>query len=118
MFEIQDLTKDNLIAFKATGKIEEKDYEKLKALLEKTEREQQPVRLLIEIGEITGVTAKAMLKDIATYFKHVRKVEKVAVVGDHKAEKGWAKVADPFIKADIQYFPLAQKMNAESWITA
>jgi hypothetical protein len=39
LFEFTDLTKDNVIAFKAYGKIEERDYDKLMALLEKTERE-------------------------------------------------------------------------------
>lgn len=117
MFEIQDLTKDNVIAFKASGKIEGKDYEILNPLLEKTKREEQSLRLLIEIGEITGITARAVLKDIATYFKHVRKIEKVAVVGEDQAEKTWAKVADPFIKADIRYFPATEKEKAESWIT-
>lgn len=118
MFEFKDLTKDDVIAFKAAGKIEAKDYEKLNPLLEKTERDNKALKLLIEIGEITGITAKALLKDIATYIKHVRKVEKVAVVGDHKAEKNWVKVADPFIRADIRQFPLAEKAEAESWITA
>lgn len=118
MFEIQDLTKDNVIAFKASGKIEGKDYEILNPLLEKTKREEKHIRLLIEVGEINGITAKAMLKDIATYFKHVRKIQKVAVVGEDLAEKTWAKVADPFIRADIKYFPATEKEAAKSWIAA
>ena len=52
MFEILDITKDNVIAFKATGKIEEADYDKIIPLMEKTEREGNPVRLFIEIGDI------------------------------------------------------------------
>jgi len=116
MFDFLTITRDNIVAFKASGKIEKTDYEKLNLLLDKTEKEHDALRLFIQIGEITGITAGALLKDIATYFRHIRKIEKVAVVGDHTPEKAWAKIADPFIKADIQYFATAKMAEAETWI--
>ena len=117
MFEFTDLTKDNVIAFKAYGKIEERDYDKLTALLDKTEREGKPLRLLIDVGDIKGITAEALLKDVATYFRHARKMERVAVVGENKLhEKTWAKLADPFMKADVRYFPREKGVIAEEWI--
>lgn len=117
MFEILDLTKDNIIAFKAEGKIEKTDYDKITPVLEKTEREHQNVRLLLEIGDLKSITFDALLKDIATYFKHVKHLEKVAVVGRDHAEKSWTKVADPFIRADIKYFPLEEMDIAKEWIS-
>lgn len=117
MFDFSELTKDNLIAFKVHGKVEVTDYEKLTAMLEKAEREEKDIKLLIEIGEIEGVTGKALLKDIATYFKHIRHVEKIAVVGDGDYHEGaWSKAAKPFMKADIKYFPRERKTDAENWI--
>jgi hypothetical protein len=116
MFEILDITKDNVIAFKATGKIEGTDYEKIIPLMEKTEREGNQIRLFIEIGDIKGITGKGLLKDIVTYFKHIKHIKKVAVVGRNGAGKGWAKVADPFIKAEIRYFPVEEKVVAEEWV--
>ena len=68
MFEFTELTKDKVVAFKATDKIEKKDYEKLTEVLDKTERENESVRLFIEIGDIKGITGEALMKDIATYF--------------------------------------------------
>lgn len=116
MFDILDLTKDNVIAVRAHGKIEKADYEKLDPLLEKTEKEQDKIRLYLEIGDIQGITFEALLKDIATYFKHIKKVEKVAVTGHNGAGKAWVKVADPFIRADIKYFPESEKRIAVDWI--
>lgn len=117
MFEVTDLTKDNVIAIKAHGTIESKDYEKLIPLIEKLEREDKPIRLFVEIGDIEGITANAVLKDVATYFKHAKHIEKVAVVGENDLfEKTWSKVADPFIKAEIQYFPKGEQVIAEKWI--
>lgn len=116
MFKILDITKDNLIGFRASGKIEEEDYEKLNPILEKTKKEQNAIRLYIEIGELQGITFKALIKDIVTYFRHVKKVEKVAVTGKNGFEKAWVKVADPFIKAEIKYFPVPEKDFAVSWV--
>lgn len=117
MFKILDITKDNLIAFRASDRIEESDYNKLAPVLEKTEKEHESIRLFIEIGELKGITFKALIKDIVTYFKHVRKVEKVAVTGNNGFEKGWVRIADPFIKAVINYFPLEEKKIAIDWIS-
>lgn len=116
MFEILDITKKNVVAFKATGKIEEADYDKIIPLMEKTEREGNPVRLFIEIGDISGITGKGLLKDIITYFKHIKHIKKVAVVGRNGTGKGWAEVADPFVRAEIRYFPVEEKLIAEEWI--
>ncbi len=117
MFEIKDLTRDNIIALKAYDKIKKEDYEKLEPLLDKTKREDKPVRLFVEIGDLSGATGQALMKDIAMYFKHARNMEKVAVVGENKYfEKSWAKVADPFMKADVKYFPKEEQVVAENWI--
>ena len=51
------------------------------------------------------IIPEALFKDVVTYYQHVKHVNIVAVVGEEKAEKNWAKIADPFIKADIKYFP-------------
>jgi hypothetical protein len=116
MFKILDITKDDLIGFRASGRIEKEDYDKLNPILEKTEKEQDSIKLYLEIGELEGISFKALIKDIVTYFKHVKKVEKVAVTGKNGFEKGWVKVADPFIKADIKYFPVTEKDFAVTWI--
>jgi len=117
MFEITSLTKDNIIAFRVKGKVETSDYDKLNSHIEKLEREDRPVRLFIRIDSIEGISLKAMMKDLATYFKHARHFEKVAVVGagDYR-EEAWAKAANPFMKAEVKYFPVEKQVIAENWI--
>ena len=116
MFKILDFTKDNIIAFKASGKIQKTDYEMLDPLLEKTEKEHPFIKLFIMIGDIEGITPEALMKDIITYFKHVKNVNKAAIVGEGKAEKTITKIADPFIKGDLKYFPLEEMDVAREWI--
>ncbi len=118
MINILDITKEDLIAIKVAGKVEKKDYDILDPLLEKTKREHDSLKLYLHIGDIEGITPQALIKDVITYFKHVKSLRKVAVVGEHKGEKNWAKIADPFIKADIKFFPLAENSVALEWIGA
>jgi len=86
------------------------------ATLELTESGGLQLELISKLKDYFGDHIKALIKDIATYFKHVKKVEKVAVTGKNGFEKGWVKVADPFIKADIKYFPVTEKNFAVNWI--
>jgi hypothetical protein len=116
MFQILELTKNDIVAFKVSDKVHKTDYDVLNPLLKKTEKEHTSIKLFIEIGDIKGISAQALLKDVVTYFKHVKHVEKVAVVGQNKMDRSWAKMADPFIRADIKYFPLEEKDLAMDWI--
>jgi len=117
MFEFMDLTKDNVIAIRISGKIEAKDYEKLTPVIEKTEREGKPVRLFLRLEDVEGMTGLAILKDIAAYFKHIKHIERVAVVGEGDLQEDvMAKLASPFVKADVKYFPVEKQVIAEDWI--
>lgn len=117
MFEFKDNTEANVIAFRAYGKIEKDDYEKLIPIIEKTERDAGSIHLYLEVGDLTSITFEALMKDIATYFKHARNFNKVAVVGDDdNNEKTWSKLANPFISAEVKYFPIQQQKDAKEWI--
>lgn len=117
MFEFKEFTKDDVIAISVSGKIEKQDYEKLTPVIEKTERDNEKIRLYVEIGELDGITWGALMKDITTYFKHARNFKKVAVVGEgNYSEETWAKISNPFIKAEVKHFPKEEQVLAEEWI--
>jgi hypothetical protein len=116
MFNILEFTQNNLIAFEVTGKIEKKDYEKLKAILEKTEREYVDLRLFIELSDLKGMTLPALMEDIKTYFKHIRKVKKVAIVGRNGVDQELTRITDFFISANARYFTKKEYEKAKNWI--
>ena len=116
MFIILDLTEKDLIAFKAEGKIEEKDYNKIVPMLEKTVREYGHVDLYVEVGDIEGMEPAALWKDLKAYFSNIGKFRKVAVVGQGKMEEIVSKVSDPFMKADVRYFPVDKSLEAREWV--
>lgn len=118
MFTILDFTKHNLIAFKVKGKIEKSDYDKLNALLEKNAREYdtQKVYLEIEPEDIEGLEPQALWEDIKTFFKHIRKLDKLALVGNSPVVEKTAKISKPFISGEVRYFPDKQAIIAKEWV--
>lgn len=118
MFKILDFTKGKIIALRAEGIIEKADYDKINALLEKTNREYDKLRLYIRIdsSEIEGIKAAALWEDFKTYFRYFNKLEKLAIVGSGKLEKNITKIAKPFISGDVKYFPVEEASEAKKWI--
>ena len=116
MFNILDFTKDNLIAFRVEGKVEEKDYEKLNALLEKTQRDHDTLKLYIEIKELEGIEPMALWEDFKTYFKHVRKADKIAIVGYGDLMKGLSKLSNPFVSGEVKFFEEKEVHLAKQWV--
>ncbi|MCF8235016.1 MAG: STAS/SEC14 domain-containing protein [Bacteroidales bacterium] len=116
MFKILDMTKDNLIAFRVEGRIEKSDYDKINALLKKTEKEHDKVKLYIDLEDIDKIEPKALWEDFKTYFSHIGKVKKVAVVGQGGIGKTFTKLANPFAKAEVKFFLYKETIEARNWI--
>jgi lactate dehydrogenase-like 2-hydroxyacid dehydrogenase len=118
MFKILAFTKGKIIAFRAEGKIEKSDYDKINALLEKTNREYDKLRLYIQIdpSDIEGIEPVALWEDFKTYFRYFNKLEKLAIVGTGKLEESVTKLAKPFISGDVRYFSTEESSEAKKWI--
>ena len=116
MFEILDITKDNLIAFKVRGKVEKKDYDKLTPLLEKTEREFDTRKLYFEIEEIEGIEPSALWEDFKIYFQHIKNFDKIAVVGKGGVVEKLTNLTGPFVSGEIKFFEVGEAVIARKWI--
>jgi hypothetical protein len=118
MFKVLDFTKGKVIAFKAEGKIEKTDYDKINALLEKTSREYDKLRLYLRIdpSEIEGIEPAALWEDFKTYFRYFNSLEKLAIVGSGNLEEKITKLAKPFVSGDVRYFSEDKASKAQRWI--
>jgi hypothetical protein len=73
---------------------------------------------LIILEDFDGWDAGAMWEDLKFDVKHFSDLQKVAIVGESKCEKGAAKFWQPFTRADVKYFDLSKRDEAERWIAA
>lgn len=116
MFRVMDFTRDDIVAIHAEGRITKNDYEKINPLIDKTVRENDRVKLFIELEEVEAVKPEAFIEDVKTYLHNYNKIEKVAVTGDSNWQKIISGIAGPFISGKVKYFPKSQVYEARNWI--
>ena len=106
----------NLVAVRASGKLEKTDYEKFVPELERLIGVHGKVRLLFEMHDFHGWDAGALWEDIKFDAKHHADIERLAMIGEKTWEKWMATVCRPFTSAKIEYFAPGEKAKAEAWL--
>lgn len=117
MLQILEITKDNLIATKAEGKLTEKDVGKVHPLIHNILNTGKKVRWYFEMVDFTGWETTAFWKDMKMDMKHANDYEKIAMVGEKKWQDWMAQFMEPFTSAEVKYFDVSQKEEALNWIT-
>jgi hypothetical protein len=99
-----------------TGKIVAEDYDYFVPYLEERIDEHDKVSILVELVDFHGWTAGAMWEDTKFASKHFADIERLAIVGDSRWEKGLAVFCRPFTAADVRYFDESDRAEADRWI--
>lgn len=109
---------DKIVDVRVTGKLTKEFYEELAPIVEKKIEEDGKIRVLFQMHDFHGWTAGAMWEDLKFDLAHWKDIEKLAIVGESKWEKGMATFCKPFTKAKIQYFDHSRASDARAWIQA
>ena len=107
-----------IIEIQLTGKLEKADYEAFVPEIEGMIEKYGKIRMLVIFEDFHGWSAGALWKDIKFDAKHFNDLERVALVGDDKWEKGMAIFCEPFTTAEVQFFPSERIKEARVWIEA
>ncbi len=114
--EVELITTGKFTHVKVTGKLTKESYEKLAPVVDQQIQLHGKLRILFEMHDFHGWTAGAMWEDVKFDFKHWKDIERLAIVGESKWEKGMAVFCKPFTSAKIQYFDHTELAEAKSWI--
>ena len=74
------------------------------------------IRVLIEMIDFHGWEERALWDDIKFDVKHFSDIERLAMVGEKKWEKGMSVFCKPFTTAKIRYFDHAAIADARAWL--
>ena len=120
MIEIIPDMPENVVAFRAKGKVTAKDYETvLVPAVEAAVIKHGKVRLLYHIGdEFSGIDAGAMWDDAKVGFKHITAWERIAVVSDVDWIGNVMRFFGFVIPGQVRVFSNDQYSEAEEWIKA
>jgi hypothetical protein len=114
--DLHEEAEGKVLVARLTGKLETADYERFAPKLDELVEQHGKVRILAEMHEFHGWTAGALWEDIKVAFKHYSDIERIAIVGETKWQKGMATFCKPFTKAEVRFFGLDEAVEARTWL--
>ncbi len=114
--DIHEDAQGRVLVVRLTGKLEKADYERFTPWLDQRVEAHGTVRVLVEMHAFHGWTAGALWEDTKVAFKHFNDIERLALVGEKKWQKGMATFCKPFTKAEVRFFELADVVEARTWV--
>ncbi len=115
-FAITESAVGNIIEVEASGKLTKEAYEEFVPMTEQKIKDHGKIRVLFVMHDFHGWDAGAMWEDIKFDLKHFNHIERLAIVGESKWEKGMSVFCRPFTTAKIKYFDRADIDQAHTWI--
>jgi hypothetical protein len=105
-----------ILVVQVSGKLTAADYAHFAPEFERLVRQHGKLRVLFDMTGFHGWEASALWEDIKFDAKHFADIERLAMVGEAKWQKGMAAFCKPFTKATIQYFDHANAGEARKWL--
>ena len=99
-----------------SGKLTREDYGQFIPEVERLIKEHGKISMLVSMHDFHGWTAGALWEDIKFDVRHFRDIERLAMVGEKKWEKGMAVFCKPFTSAKVRYFDQSQAAEALEWV--
>lgn len=113
--KFEHIADTNIVSVELQGKLAKEDYERFVPEFEKSIEEHGKIRILVKLHDFHGWEMAALWEDIKFDTKHFNHIERLAIVGETKWEKGMAVFCKPFTSARIKYFDVSEAMAAREW---
>jgi hypothetical protein len=99
-----------------SGKLTHEDYQRFAPEFERLVKKNGKIRVLFEMADFHGWEGCAVWDDIKFDVKHFSDIQRLAMVGDKKWEKGMSVFCKPFTTAKVRYFDRAARVDAQAWV--
>jgi len=104
-----------VLEVQVSGKLVREDYEHFVPEFGRLVKQHGKLRVLFEMVDFHGWKAAALWADIKFDVTHCADMERLAMVGDKRWEKGMSVFCRPFTAAKIRYFDRAAIGEARAW---
>jgi len=120
MMEIIPLANQNIIGLSIDGKIETRDIEEMKNLVEERLKSQPKLRVYVEVKSFQGISVEALWEDLKFGLGHLKYFDKKAVVCDaawvNKLTIAGNKIFSNITHLEAKCFSWSEKDQALEWI--
>ena len=115
-FLLTESMEGKIIEVTVSGKLTHEAYQEFVPRTEAAIQKYGKIRILFVMLGFEGWSAGALWDDIKFDLKHFAHIERLAIVGETKWEKGMSMFCRPFTTAAIKYFDHANLDKAREWI--
>ncbi len=105
-----------ILEVQVSGKLVHEDYQHFVPEFERLVKAKGKIRVQFEMADFHGWKGAALRDDIKFDLKHFSDIERLAMVGDKKWERGMSVFCKPFTTAQIRYFDRAAIADARAWL--
>ena len=118
MFRKLDKSYGNIVGVKLTGKLTDEDFKNFVPEIEKIIASEGKIRLLMVMDYPQEFELKAAWDDLVFWIKHIRDIERLAIVGQKEWEK-WIKLPEElFLKVKVKYYSEPHLQKAWDWVSS
>jgi hypothetical protein len=117
MLELLEENDGRLLVVKVSDKLTREDYEKFIPKVDYLIGQHGKIDVLFEMWDFHGWQPGALWEDIKFTLKHFASIDRLAIVGENRWQKGMAIFCRPFTKAKVQYFDWDHREDARTWLT-
>ena len=114
--EVTQEHEGNVVIVRLGGKIVADDYAHFVPEVDRLVEQHGKLHMLVEMKNFHGWTAGAMWEDTKFAIHHFRSIERLAIVGETKWQKGMVTFCRPFTAAEIRYFDISREQEAHDWL--
>jgi len=107
-----------ILEARVSGKLTHGDYQRFMPEFGRLVKRHGKINVLFEMVGFRGWKAAALWDDIKFDLKHFTGIERLAMVGENKWQKGMSKFCHPFTTARIRYFDRTAASEAQAWLAA
>jgi len=114
--ELKELDNGTLLEVHLSGKLVKKDYETFLPAVERLVKQHDRHLMLVELHDFHGWTGARYGRTSSSTRKHFNDIERLAITGENKWEKGMAAFCQPFTRAKVCYFDHIRAAEARDWL--
>lgn len=116
LLEMNVRANGSVLHLRVMGRLTASDYERFIPEIERVIMQGDSLRMLVELHDFGGWSAGALWDDIDFDVQYLNSVDRLAIVGDSKWQRGMANFCVPFSRADVRYFAPASLTQAKAWV--
>lgn len=116
MISLQEVPGTNIIELAIDGPVSAQEFDEVVARLETAIATHGKIRVLELVKELGGVPPSKWWEDMKFGYRHMRDIERAAIVAEQRWLEVFANLVNPFFSADVRYFKPAEIEQARAWL--